>query len=97
MPQRYPEVELLDGEFDQLLALVDALNPQQLLRLYCRVGAAIGPLEVIENRRDEDTLPPPPPTGVGPSSFPKISIRPGVVAGVFEEELDWGDLVEPGV
>jgi hypothetical protein len=36
-PPKYPEVELPEAEFQQLLDLVEALDPQQLLRLYCKV------------------------------------------------------------
>ena len=37
-PPSYPDVELPEAEFQQLLDLVEALDPQQLLRLYCKVA-----------------------------------------------------------
>lgn len=39
----YPDVELPESDFLEMLDLVDALDPQQLLRLYCKVGSRIGP------------------------------------------------------
>jgi hypothetical protein len=62
MPRRphghYPQVELPESDFQEMLDLVDALDPQQLLRLYCKVGSKIGPyVETIpgalEGRTDQ--------------------------------------------
>lgn len=59
-PPRYPYVELPDSEFRQMLDLVEALDPQQLLRLYCKVGKAIGGDHETIPQKGPATLPPPP-------------------------------------
>lgn len=52
----YPQVELPEHEFLEVLDLVDALDPQQLLRLYCKVGSKVGPhVETIPGAKSRDT------------------------------------------
>jgi hypothetical protein len=60
--RKYPQVDLSSAEFEKLLALVDALDPIQLLRLQCKVNSLIGDPEEdgpTAVRQDIATLPPP--------------------------------------
>jgi hypothetical protein len=59
MSERYPDVVLTEEDFERVLGLVDACSQQQLLRLYCKVGAAInGDWEVIRASEYPTPLPP---------------------------------------
>jgi len=57
---RWPEVELIEEDFQDMLHLVDALDPQQLQRLYCKVASRVPVTEVLGDNPDRDTIPPPP-------------------------------------
>jgi hypothetical protein len=94
----YPQVELPEEDFQEMLDLVDALDPQQLLRLYCKVGAKVGPhVETIPGAAGPGDREP---TGVFeiPSYMPPAleAPPPGEGGGGSEEgpyiELDLSDL-----
>lgn len=100
---RYPYVELPESEFRQLLDVVDALDPQQLLRLYCKVGAIIGGDQETIPQKLCDTVPPPP---RDPSINPATCSIPPALRATPEEEaageyvdldVDWdGEVTSPG-
>ena len=57
----WPDVELPEGDFVRMLRLVDALDPQQLQRLYCKIASKVPTTETLDTRHPHrDTLPPPP-------------------------------------
>ena len=93
----YPQVELPESDFQDMLDLVDALDPQQLLRLYCKVGSKVG--------ADVETIPGAPGTedtqvfhvqgSYIPPALQAPSERPPGEGGLSEEgyiELDLSDL-----
>ncbi len=99
---RYPQVELPEDEFEQLLDVVDALDQTQLLRLYCKVGSLIsGDQEAIVGARVGDTIPPSVSVrGSAPvrASLPATLSKPPA-SGYVDLEIDWSDvdvLTEPG-
>jgi hypothetical protein len=88
----YPQVELPESEFQQMLDLVDALDPQQLMRLYCKVGRKIGPhIETIPGAPGEVGVDPNYDTGsYMPPALEAPSDPPG--GGGSVDYVDFGDI-----
>ena len=93
----WPEVELPEDDFKRVLDLVDALDPTQLQRLYCKVALKVPTTETLEEPVQKDTLPPPPAIENALRWEPPQA-RPS--SGYEDLRIDWDDEVEdtnPGI